>query len=232
LDKLAGTENCGQSAGEGKRHDGGTVRDDDCILHDVKGIGLGIERFEGGSDILRSPDLQRGDFDAMRVGRGLDVPDLKRRIGKARVSHDGQPAQPGNGLTQQFEALAGDLGCLNRQSRDVAAGPRQTCDKAAADRVVPQYKDNWNDRCCLFGCKGSAVIRDDDSGFQANELGGDLSGVLRAAFRPTILDCDRATLAPSESRKRERSTAVPEMLELDARNLVFRRERPISVKHR
>jgi hypothetical protein len=55
----------------------------------------GVERLEGGSDILRLPDLQRGDFDALRAGRGLDVPNLKRRIGKARVSHDGQPAQPG-----------------------------------------------------------------------------------------------------------------------------------------
>src|SRR5262249_21338426 len=52
------------------------------------------------------------------------------------------------------------------------------------------------DVACL--AEGSAVIRDDDSGFQADELCGDLGGALRAAFRPPILDCDRATLAPSE----------------------------------
>src|SRR5262249_38602150 len=65
-------------------------------------------------------------------------------------------------------------------------------------------------RCCLFGRKSSAVIRDDDSGFQADELCGDLGGALRAAFRPTILDCDRATLAPSELTQSCRECGRPQ----------------------
>jgi hypothetical protein len=45
------------------------------------------------------------------------------------MGHDRQPAETGNNLAQQFEALASKIGRLERQASDVAARSRQTCEK-------------------------------------------------------------------------------------------------------
>ena len=44
------------------------------------------------------------------------------------------------------DSPAGKIGPLDRQSSDVAARSRQTCDQAATDRVQRQHKENRNDR--------------------------------------------------------------------------------------
>ena len=89
--------------------------DDEVILHDVKCIGLGIERLEGDSDILCSPNLHRNDFKAQRLGRSLKVADLKRRIGKAGVK-----------VGQSFQPLA--VGQIQVQQHDVDPAPVQALD--------------------------------------------------------------------------------------------------------
>ena len=72
---------------------------------------------------------------------------------------------------QKFDSLAGKIGRLVRQSSDVAARSRQTCDQAAAERVVRQYKDGGNDRCRLLYCGGGGSGRDNDGDLQLTQSG-------------------------------------------------------------
>ena len=137
---------------ERKRDDARAVGDNECIAHDVKCVRLGLERLEGGSDILRSPDFEWRDFEAERASRGLNLAHLQHGLGIANICHDCQPAEPGDNLAQKFESLAGKIGRLDRQSSDVAARSRQTCDQAAADRIVCQCKDDRDDRCHPLYC--------------------------------------------------------------------------------
>src|SRR5262249_60839334 len=100
-----------------------------------KCIRLWLEHLEGGSNILCSPDFEWRDLDAERASHGLNLAHLQHGLGKANVSHDCQPAEMGDNFAQEFEALGSSIGRLDRQSSDVAAWSRQTCDHAAADRV-------------------------------------------------------------------------------------------------
>ena len=117
---------------------------------DVKCLRAALERLEGGRDILRSPDFERGDLEAERAGRRLNLAHLQHGGGIADIGHDRQPAQTGDNLAQEFEPLAGRIGCLVRQAGDVAARSRQTRDQAAADRVRCHREDDRDDRCRLL----------------------------------------------------------------------------------
>ena len=143
LDIIAVVEDRRQPRAERKRDDARAVGGSECIAHDVKCVRLGLERLEGGSDILRSPDFEWRDFEAERASRSLNLAHLQHGLGKANIGHDCQPAEPGDNLAQEFKSLAGKIGLLDRQSSDVAARSRQTCDQAAADRVVAPMQRRW-----------------------------------------------------------------------------------------
>jgi hypothetical protein len=106
--------------------------------------------------------------------------------------------EPGENLTQEFEPLTGKIGLLGRQSSDVAARPRQTCDQVASDRVNPQWKDDGDDRCRLFYCGGGECICDNDVDLHADKLGCDLSVAGGTSLRPAILNRNGATLDPAK----------------------------------
>src|SRR5262245_14476447 len=126
MNKNAVIEDCRQSRAEGKRQDTSTVGVNECISRNVKCIRCRLEPLECRCDILRSPDSEWCDFDAERAGHRLNLTHLEHGFGKASISYDRQPAEPGQNLTQELEALAGKIGRLDRQSSDVAAWSRQT----------------------------------------------------------------------------------------------------------
>jgi hypothetical protein len=95
-----------------------------------------------------------------------------------RLSAWAQPAEPGDNLTQEFESLAGKIGLLVRQSSGVAARSRQTCDQAAANRIVRQYKDDRDDRRSPLYCWGGVSIGDNDVDLKADKLGRDFGDAL------------------------------------------------------
>ena len=108
----------------------------ECIHHDVKCVGLVFECLERRCNILRSADFKDGDFQAKRAGSGLKFVNLKRRVGKAGISDDCQSAEAGDNLTQEFESLAGNIGLLDRQARDIAARSGQTGDEPDTKWIV------------------------------------------------------------------------------------------------
>ena len=47
------------------------------VDHDIKRVRAPLERLEGGRDILGSPDFDRGDLEAERAGRCLNLTHLQ-----------------------------------------------------------------------------------------------------------------------------------------------------------
>jgi hypothetical protein len=198
LDIVAGAPDRRQPRAERKRDDACSVGSSESSDHDVKRVGLGLERREGRCDILRPPDFEWRDFEAERACRGLNLAHLQHGLGIASIKHDCQPAQPGNNLAQEFDSLAGKIGPLDRESCDIAARPRQTCDQATADRIWCQWKDDGDYRCRLLYLGDGDSVRDDEVELQADELGRELGVALGASLIPAILDRDGATLDPAE----------------------------------
>ena len=102
-------------------------------------------------------------------------------------------------LAQQFEFFASDIGCLTRQSRNIAARSRQTRDDAGADRIASRREHDRNGRCRLLCCKRRwSVVGKDDIDFQPNELVCEPGQTLGMSFSPTILDRKIAALDPAQ----------------------------------
>ena len=76
-------------------------------LQTSKGVRATLDRLESGRDVLRSPDFERGDFEAERAGRFLNLQHVQHGDRTAHIGHDRQPAKSGENLTQEFEALQG-----------------------------------------------------------------------------------------------------------------------------
>ena len=69
MDPIAVIEDCRQSRAERKCEDARAVGGRESIGHNVKCVGLDLERREGGSDVLRSPDFPRVDLKADALSR-------------------------------------------------------------------------------------------------------------------------------------------------------------------
>src|SRR6516165_8542584 len=67
-----------------------------------------------------------------------------------------------NGLTQDFEALAGKIGALKRHSGDVAAWMCEIGDKTAANRIVSHRKDIRNGPRRPLQRRNARSIRNND----------------------------------------------------------------------
>src|SRR5205814_5948498 len=89
----------------------------------VRSFGL-----EGRRDILGAPDFQYGRLKTESGGRRLYLAGLLLIAKVTDVDHNRQAAETGDHLTQEIEALAGNLfGRLDREAGNIAAGSRQTC---------------------------------------------------------------------------------------------------------
>jgi hypothetical protein len=99
---------------------------------------------------------------------------------------------------QELKSFASKISPLDRQSSNVAAGPRETCNQSAADRVVRYRKDYGDDRCRLFYCRDGASVRDNNVCLQADKLGRELDVALGTSLRPAIFNRDSATFDPAE----------------------------------
>ena len=145
-----------QSRGEREGVDANPVGAYERVGDDIKCIRATLERFEGGRDILRSPDFDCGDFEAERAASCLNLAHLQHGCGIVDIGHDRQPAETGDNLAQKFESLASKIGLLVRQAGDVAARSRQTCDEAGANRVPAAAKTiGMTDVACFAATAGA-----------------------------------------------------------------------------
>jgi hypothetical protein len=106
-----------------------------------------------------------------------------------------------NRLTQDLEALAGEIGALKRHSGDVAAWMREVGHETAANRIVGHRKDNRNDPRCPLQHRNARSIRNNDIDFLLHELGRNLCNAFGTSLRPAILDGNAATLDPAQLTK-------------------------------
>jgi hypothetical protein len=198
---------------------------------------------KGGRDILRPLDLERDDLKAELAGRRLQFAQLQHDGRIADITHDRQPAETGDGLTQQGEPLAGEIDRLDRQAGDVPARPRQTGNQVRADRVARRRKHDRDHRRRLPGRDhGRGSPGDNDVDLEPDKFGRDLGEALVAPVRPAIFDRERATLHPAELAQPLREGGRPLALaqrralaqEADGRRLAGllrpRRKRPSNAR--
>src|SRR5262249_32485251 len=121
------------------------------------------------------------------------------RLPEPPASPGRKPAEAGNNLAQEFEALVSKIDLLERQPGDVAAGSRQTRDEVATDRVSRHGKNDRDERCCLL-CRndGRGSRGDDNIDVEPNELGRKFGKALAASLRIPGFDRNIATFDPTE----------------------------------
>ena len=109
--------------------------------HDIKRLRAALERREGWRDVLGAPNFEH----VRHRGRACARLPATSRISSAAselptLANDRNRLQAGDNFAQEFEPLAGSVGCLPREPCDVAARARQTRDQAGADRVAATAK--------------------------------------------------------------------------------------------
>ena len=126
-----------------------------------------------------------------------------------------------NGLTQDFEALAGKIGALKRHSGDVAAWMCEIGDKTAANRIVSHRKDNRNGPRRPLQRRNARSIRNNDIDVLLHELGRNLCNTFGSSLRPAILDGDAAALDPAQLRLRPTTQLLIRSPRQRAQRIVF-----------
>jgi hypothetical protein len=79
LDSIAVTEDRRQPRAERRLDNARAVGVNERSAHNVKRVRFGLERLEGGRNILCPPDFKRRDFDPERASPGLSLGQLQRR---------------------------------------------------------------------------------------------------------------------------------------------------------
>src|SRR5712671_184892 len=105
LHVLPGRINCRQSRALCQSVDMKPMRDHQRIGNDTQRLCSALEPFEGGRNIIRSPDFRSDNFEAESAGRCLNLAYFQDRGGIAEVGHDRQSAQTRDNLAQEFESL-------------------------------------------------------------------------------------------------------------------------------
>src|SRR5262249_18503938 len=118
---------------------------------------------------------------------------------------DCQPAKTWHDLAQKFEALAGNVSSLHRQTGDVAARMRQACHKTGTKGINSDCKDNGNRGRRSFYCGYSPSDGPNHVDLSPDQLGSNLCNAFSAPVRPSRFDYDGAALHPAEF-----SEALPE----------------------
>ena len=83
----------------------------------------------------RTPRARAATSASLNISRSV------RFAEAAPVPEDGNPTGPRNGLLEEFETLADELGGEGGQPRDVAARPREALDEPAPDGIGSRSDD-------------------------------------------------------------------------------------------
>jgi hypothetical protein len=123
-------------------------------------------------NIFSLPDFDGNGFDAERAGCSLYPAHLHHAVGITDIGQDRQSAETGDYLAQKFDALASNIGLLDRQAGDVATRSRQIGNEPDTDCVSYGCEHDWNDQRRLL-CRDyrPGRVRDDDIDLEPDELG-------------------------------------------------------------
>src|SRR5215211_5120204 len=136
---------------------------------------------------------------AERARCTLKLPHVQCGIGVVNVREGRHPAQAGNDLAQELEPLAGGIGCLARQARDVAARARQARNNSTSNRIARgREHDRYHRSCLLRGENGRGVVSENDIHLEADELRCNLSKPFASSLSPPILNGDIAPFGPAQ----------------------------------
>ena len=117
----------------------------------------------------------------------------------AEIAEDRDPLHRRHQFAEELEPLAGGLGECQRQTRDVATGSGQACDRAIAHRIGARRDDDRDrGRLSLRIQDLRVAVQYDDVDVVLHELRHGIVGALDAALCPAEVNRDVATVGPSE----------------------------------
>src|SRR5262245_36178969 len=99
---------------------------------------------DGAFEVDSSPQVDRGQGDALRLSRRLDGSKLAHAGGRPRIADDSRLRHGGGNLLKQFQPFAAHVVVESGKSGDVTAGPRHAFHNARPDRVEKSCKYNRN----------------------------------------------------------------------------------------
>src|SRR5262249_31062465 len=105
--------------------DASPLCEDKWVGADINCLRAISECCEGRCNILGSPHLEHGDFDAENASRCLNLVDLRHGGGVADIGQYPQTMDTRDDFAQEFKPLGSEVRRLERQTRDVAAWSRQ-----------------------------------------------------------------------------------------------------------
>ena len=118
------------------------IGEHDGIGRHIKCVRAGLERFNGGRDILDALDFEQDDIEVKGARRCRNFARLDDGTSSVDIRYDRQATETGDHLAQKLKTLAGRIGLLERQSGEVAARTRQANDDTGADRIHLRGKDD------------------------------------------------------------------------------------------
>src|SRR5690349_10943792 len=140
----------GQPGDGRQRIDANSVRGYERVSTYIHCLGLPLKRSEAGWNVCGLPNFEYEHLNAECTSHRANFVHLQEGGGIANISQDRQTAETRDHLAKEFESFSGNIGRLERKSRDVSARPRQTFDQTAADRIVRYREDNRDNRCRLL----------------------------------------------------------------------------------
>src|SRR5262249_33391321 len=119
--------------------------------------------------------------------------------GIVAVGQDRQAAETGYHFAQKFKAFAGGIGAYEpADTGDVAAWTSKARHQAGAERVVRRREDERGGRGSLPRPVGAAARCHNDIDLELDKLGRDFGVKFGTPIGPTIFECDRSALDPTE----------------------------------
>jgi hypothetical protein len=125
---------------------------------------------DGGLDITAAAHIESEQLLSDPAQGGLDVSQLRRSTGIARIRQHGNRRRLGHELAQQLQPLRSQHGVEEDHAGDVATRPVEAGDDAVPDRVAPARDDEWCARGCGFGREPRRGIADDHRRLPADQI--------------------------------------------------------------
>jgi hypothetical protein len=114
------------------------------VGHHIESIRAAPECLKYRRDVFGSPNFGRRYLKPKCAGGCLNLAKLMQSDGIADIGDDRQMAQPRHSLAQKLDPLAGNVGLLEREARNITSWSRQGIYIARAYRVSCYWEHNRN----------------------------------------------------------------------------------------
>src|SRR5262245_59210853 len=157
---------------------------------------------EGRDSALDLASVTHIDWDHLRPDRwreGLDDTQLAAPSGQCSVPNDCRSSHARRDLFEQLQPFSADAVFVYTETGDITAGPRQTIDEAAADRINDGHEhDRHRAGRLLQRCDARTAARQDYIGRRRDQLRREFANTISIGRAPTVVDLHIAADGPAQ----------------------------------